>query len=443
MQFALFPRFRAVILLLAAIACVVTPRAFAADGRPPEKLNYQGFLIDGNGNPLATNTPGNYDVTFRIWNSAEGGTLLWSEKQTVTVDKGNFSVLLGDGTPVVSEPSTNLSSLFMAADASDRYIGITVTVGITPVDILPRLRLVTSSYSFLARHATDLLDSTGTILNLAQLDKPQTFSGNNTFSGPLNFTAAVTLTSATWGSGGTSGLLGDGSVRLADHPVYLRGGSDTGHQLVYVPNTDTFGDPVQDPYSLPIFTKGGILFIPEPGNDAYYKYGHNAIDGPALYGFQGGLLGTSANSHKTLIWTETSVGINCYPGHPFVVNNGAYTDGSQWLNSSDKNIKENFGSVDKLAILGKLEALSVQTWNYISDTNHATHLGPTAQDFKAAFGLGNDDKAIGVLDEAGVALASIQGLHQIVKQQQADIDQLKKTVAELQKLIQNAGTTGK
>jgi Chaperone of endosialidase len=441
MQFALFPRFRAVILLLAAIACVVTPRAFAADGRPPEKLNYQGFLIDGNGNPLATNTPGNYDVTFRIWNSAEGGTLLWSEKQTVTVDKGNFSVLLGDGTAVVSEPSTNLSSLFMAADASDRYIGITVTVGVTPVDILPRLRLVTSSYAFLARHANDLVDSTGAVLNLAQLDKPQNFSGNNTFSGPLNFTAAVSLTSATWGSGGTSGLLGDGSVRLADHPVYLRGGADTGHQLVYVPTTDTFGDPVSDPFFIPGGGGFGGFFI--PGNDAYFKYGHHPIDGPALYGNQGGLLGTSGNSHKTLIWTQSAVGINCYPTHPFVVNNGAYTDGSQWLNSSDKNIKENFATVDKLSILGKLESLSVQTWTYISDTNHSTHLGPTAQDFKAAFGLGNDDKAIGVLDEAGVALASIQGLHQIVKQQQADIDQLKKTVAELQKLLQSAGSTGK
>ena len=35
--------------------------------------------------------------------------------------------------------------------------------------------------------------------------------------------------------------------------------------------------------------------------------------------------------------------------------------------------------------------------------------GPMAQDFYAAFGLGNSDKSIGLLDASGVALAAIQG----------------------------------
>src|SRR5262249_24529273 len=39
------------------------------------------------------------------------------------------------------------------------------------------------------------------------------------------------------------------------------------------------------------------------------------------------------------------------------------------------------------------------------------HMGPMAQDFRAAFGLGEDDTTISVVDEQGVALAAIQGLY--------------------------------
>jgi trimeric autotransporter adhesin len=38
------------------------------------------------------------------------------------------------------------------------------------------------------------------------------------------------------------------------------------------------------------------------------------------------------------------------------------------------------------------------------------HLGPTAQDFHAAFGLGGDDTGIGTVDIAGVTLLAVQAL---------------------------------
>jgi hypothetical protein len=53
------------------------------------------------------------------------------------------------------------------------------------------------------------------------------------------------------------------------------------------------------------------------------------------------------------------------------------------------------------------------------------HIGPTAQDFHAAFGLGSDDETIGTVDADGVALAAIQGLDQ-------DNQDLKARVAELE-----------
>src|SRR5690606_2759163 len=111
--------------------------------------------------------PKNYDVIFRIFNSENGSgpeNLLWSEQQTVTVDQGYFSVLLGEGAVVGSEPRPDLSTIFRGPTASERYVAITVkgigTEG-SNVDIQPRLKLLSSPYSFLAEQAVKLVDDTG------------------------------------------------------------------------------------------------------------------------------------------------------------------------------------------------------------------------------------------------------------------------------------------
>lgn len=91
---------------------------------------------------------------------------------------------------------------------------------------------------------------------------------------------------------------------------------------------------------------------------------------------------------------------------------GAYlSDSGIWQNASDRNRKTNFAPVDSRQVLDKVAALPIQTWRYTNETDTVQHLGPTAQDFKAAFGLGTDDKSIGTVDEEGVALAAIQGLN--------------------------------
>lgn len=125
---------------------------------PPGQISYQGFLVDANGVALATNAPKNYDIIFRIYNAPQGNAApLWGELQTVTIDRGYFSVLLGMGSAVPGAPWTNdLSAVFSGSDASDRYIGTTVRglVG-GDVEIQPRMRLLSSPYSLLARTANN------------------------------------------------------------------------------------------------------------------------------------------------------------------------------------------------------------------------------------------------------------------------------------------------
>lgn len=66
--------------------------------------------------------------------------------------------------------------------------------------------------------------------------------------------------------------------------------------------------------------------------------------------------------------------------------------------------------------VGKVAQLPIQTWAYKSDP-HTKHLGPVAQDFHAAFGLGTDDKHIATVDADGVAVAAIQGLNQKLEEE--------------------------
>lgn len=134
------------------VAVCCNPMYAIAVDTPPEYMTYQGFLVDGDGKVLATNAPTNFDVVFRIYDEQSGGTQLWSEQQTVTVDKGYFSVLLGEA------GGGDLSPVFYGSDASSRFIGITVKgigTGGADLNILPRLRLVTSPYAFLASHVPE------------------------------------------------------------------------------------------------------------------------------------------------------------------------------------------------------------------------------------------------------------------------------------------------
>ena len=58
-----------------------------------------------------------------------------------------------------------------------------------------------------------------------------------------------------------------------------------------------------------------------------------------------------------------------------------------------------------------------------------------AQDFYAAFRLGNDNKSISTVDAQGVALAAIQGLNQVVQEKTREIATLKARLAAIEKRL--------
>jgi len=99
---------------------------------------------------------------------------------------------------------------------------------------------------------------------------------------------------------------------------------------------------------------------------------------------------------------------------------------SAWSTLSDRNAKANFKPVDTTEVVRELAAIPVLTWNYKTQNPSIRHIGPMAQDFSAAFKVGEDNRHITTLDSEGVALAAIQGLYAMVQQKDAQIAALRR-----------------
>ena len=143
----------------------------------------------------------------------------------------------------------------------------------------------------------------------------------------------------------------------------------------------------------------------------------------------------TANTSLLRIMADGNVGIGTTsPSERLHVNGNVTVEGV--VNQvSDVNVKENFTAVSPQEILTRLNELNITSWNYISDPD-STHIGPTAQDFYAAFGVGIDDQHISSIDTGGVALVAIQALNQQLLTQNATIEQLTEQNERLQQ--QNA-----
>ena len=104
-----------------------------------------------------------------------------------------------------------------------------------------------------------------------------------------------------------------------------------------------------------------------------------------------------------------------------------------WSVLSDRTQKKDFAPVDGREVLRKLDEVPVQSWRYKWDEAGSTpHLGPIAQEFKAAFYPGRDDKSISTLEFDGVELAAIQGLHALAKEKDVRITALEQRLADIE-----------
>jgi hypothetical protein len=271
-------------------------------------MSYQGYLTDGNGAALgSTNTgPKAYDVVFRIWDSATAGTKLFSELQTVTVDNGYFSVLLGQGTAYSQDPTLHvpLMNVFSNSAALSRYVELTV-LGIGSggsITILPRLQLVSSPFAFQAANAlnitgTNVINAANFSTNLGVWQASGTNIyrvGGNVGIGVSSPTAALDISGVTHTSG----------------PILLKGAGDINHGVGYATSVTNFNN-------------------------------LGAPDGPILWGYNGGALGAmNTGAQLDLVWTQSgNVGIGTTnPGSALDVDGNIELEGTHLIYNSANGV---------------------------------------------------------------------------------------------------------
>jgi hypothetical protein len=142
-------------------------------------------------------------------------------------------------------------------------------------------------------------------------------------------------------------------------------------------------------------------------------------------------------------WVRASGGFQFYSSSNLRNGVRLSTGSGSWSSVSDREAKENLLVVDPRSVLERLARIPISTWNYKAQNDAIRHMGPTAQDLYAAFGLGSDDRHITNVDADGVALVAIQGLYQSLQekdaqlaQQQGEMESVKSRLAEIEALLE-------
>jgi hypothetical protein len=181
--------------------------AFASDARAgvPQQLVDQGRLLDANGAPVV----GPVVIVFTIYDAASGGNELWTEAQSVSLDDGYFSAVLG-------EVNTIGPGVFDPGKA--RWLG--VKVGSDP-EMTPRETIESVPFAMVAGNVSgDITPSSVTVNGQVVINAqgqwvgpssglvgPQGATGSTGPAGPAGIDGAAGPAGAT-GPMGATGLQG-------------------------------------------------------------------------------------------------------------------------------------------------------------------------------------------------------------------------------------------
>jgi len=137
-----------------------------------------------------------------------------------------------------------------------------------------------------------------------------------------------------------------------------------------------------------------------------------------------------SSSHPYQFVARASGGVTFWTNRGSTVGATLAPGSGTWSSASDRNLKTDVAPLDDAAVLDKVAALPISRWSY--KTEHGVrHVGPMAQDFYAAFKVGEDDRHITSIDEDGVALAAIKALHAENRGLHAENAALRRTITAM------------
>ncbi|MEJ2703618.1 MAG: hypothetical protein P8Z79_14365 [Sedimentisphaerales bacterium] len=275
----------------------------------PGSMNYQGYLTNDAGNPVADSL---YNVTFKIYD--ETNTKLWEESHQIATSGGLFSVQLGsNGSPLNADVFNH----------SECWLGI--TVGTDP-EISPRTQLNTVPYSFKA----------GNVQSEDIINEPGVAAYSGAFYVYLNDLDYTTLCSLTINCPAEGFVMAVAHGRIATLPQHTMGTksyavvgiSDTPNSLPGNQDLDFQIDSAapSGTYSIP-FGMTSMFTVPAAGSYTYYYL---------AYEYSGSV--SVADMQFNLIYFPTAYGAVDPVPPPVRLTDG---DGSNLLHSQTNATAEN------------------------------------------------------------------------------------------------------
>jgi len=111
-----------------------------------------------------------------------------------------------------------------------------------------------------------------------------------------------------------------------------------------------------------------------------------------------------------------------------------------WTCASSRTLKHNYLAIDGEDVLVRMRGVPITRWTMIADSTNVQHLGPVAEDFFDAFGLGLGRTTIGLGDIDGVMFAGVKALEQRTRDlrealtgKTAELEEVKADLAALRK----------
>jgi hypothetical protein len=399
-------------------------------------INYQGRLVQG------TNLfNGTVHATFRIYSAPSGGTLLCTSSNTATAVDGLYATFIGQ--------RTSFGSIAAALQDSDPWLEVEVN-GTT---LAPREKIGGAAYANTAFQLSYLRVTTNsTSPNLAGGYTGNVAAAFGTSVGGGGFAGYANVASGAYSvvaggssnkvaGGGGHGAIGGGFAnhvetslssigggshnRAMDFGVAIPGGTSNRVQFgaMYSSIAGGLGNEVEVVAEYAHIAGGKDNLVASNADYAVVAGGRSNV-AAASDAFAAGFHARALHA-RSFVWNNGATGTGSTNADSWTVSapGGArffsaagvgvilQPGANAWSAMSDRNAKERVVPVDPRKVLERLARIPVATWNLKSQDPTIRHIGPMAQDFRAAFGVGEDDRSISTSDADGVAFAAIQGLY--------------------------------
>lgn len=227
-------------------------------------------------------------------------------------------------------------------------------------------------------------------------------------------TADVALGQQVTASGGASVAIGVSSQATGQQAIAIAGGRASGHAAVAIGNGTVASGDASIAMGLSANTNG------MRGSFVWADGANMALNAPAANTFTvRAIAGTYFYSNWQL---SSGVKLNA--------------SASAWSTVSDRNRKRDFWDEDGEEVLAKIAEMPIQSWSYKAEDPSIRHLGPVAQDFYAAFGLGYDDLTITTQDIDGVNLLAVQALDARTRTLPQQLEDAERRIERLEGLVE-------